>query len=159
MGDPLTEKAESRQKSHRTYGEIFDELFPHYLLMGMTAEQYWDGESWLKKSYREAYKLRIENEAKIADRNNWYLGQYFIAALQAVPLFVAGFNTKGVTLPTYPEKPILEKAEEEKKEEDRRKHEEDQTRLAMAMMQAAFHRFNKNFEKRQQKEHADGSGQ
>ena len=162
MGDRLTGEQNPGQTSHQTYGDIFDELFPQYLLMGMTAEQYWDGESSLKPAYRKAYRSRIEAEQRIADINNWHMGQYILKALQAVPLFVAGFNTKGVTLPEYPDKPLLEKAEEQKREEDRKKREEDQIKLAMAMMQATFAKFNKNFEKRkkqQQPEDGEGSGQ
>ena len=92
MGDRLTEDYNTQQTDHRTQGEIFDEYFPHYLLMGMTPEQYWDGESSLKKAYRKAYSMRVENEQKMADQQNWYMGQYLIRVLQAVPLLVGGLN-------------------------------------------------------------------
>ena len=160
MGDRLTED-QTRQTDHRTQGEIFDECFPDYLLMGMTPEQYWDGESFLKPAYRKAYVKRMENEQRLADQNNWYMGQYLIRALQAVPLLVGGLNVKPSTqLPEYPEKPFMMLADEQKKEEVRKKTQEDQTKLAMALMQAAFNKFNKNFEKRQQqKQKAVDSGQ
>lgn len=160
MGDRLTEN-QTQQTDHRTQGEIFDELFPQYLLMGMTPEQYWDGESSLKRAYRKAYAMRIENEQRMADTNNWYMGQYLIRALQAVPLLVGGLNVKsGAKLPEYPDKPFTVTAEEQKKEEVRRKTQEDQTKLAMALMQAAFNKFNRNFEKRQQqKQKTVDSGQ
>lgn len=160
MGNRLTDEEKQKQTVHRTQGEIFDELFPHYLLMGMTTEQYWDGESWLKPAYRKAYKMRVDNEQKLADMNSWYMGKYIIRALQAVPLLVGGLNVKrGADLPKYPEKPFLIAAEEMKKEEVRKKKEEDQTRLAMALMQAAFNKFNKNFEKRQKAKQEAVSGQ
>jgi len=149
VGNRLTEE-EPGETVHRTYGDIFDELFPHYLLMGMTPEQYWDGENELKPAYLKAYRLRIENEQRMADRNNWFMGQYLIRVLHAVPLLVGGLNVKPSTrLPEYPDKPFLETAEEQKNEDVRKKREEDQSMLAMAMMQEAFARFNKNFEKRQ----------
>lgn len=148
MGDRLTEEDKPKQTSPYPYGDIFDELFPHYLLMGMTPEQYWDGESSLKKAFREAYRMRMENEQKLADRNNWYMGQYIISVLQSVPLLVGGLNVKPSTqLPEYPEKPFLEKAEAEKRETDRKKHEEDQMKLAMAMFQSAVLQKNKQLEK------------
>lgn len=160
MGDRLTEQKNPGQTRPKTYGDIFDELFPAYLQMGMTPEQYWDGESFLKPAYRKAYRQRMETEERLRDRNNWYLGQYVMSALQAVPLLVAGLNTKGVTLPEYPQKPFMEQAEERKKEEDRKKKEEDQIKLAMALMQATFTKFNRSFEKRrQQKAAEEGSGQ
>ena len=159
MGNRLTEE-EPEQTALRTYGDIFDELFPHYLVMGMTPEQYWDGESWLKPAYRKAYQMRFENEQRLADQNNWYMGQYLIRVLQAVPLLVGGLNVKSSTkLQDYPEKPFLYQLEEQKKEEVRRKNELDQTKLAMALMQAAFSKFNKNFESRQKNQPPGSTGQ
>lgn len=117
--------------------------------MGMTPEQFWDGESGNYPAYRKAYQLKIENELKMADRQNWLMGQYLMAALNATPLLVAGLNVKPTTqLPEYPDKPILEKAEEEKKEEARKKKEEDQTMLAMAMFQQFAQSMNKNIGKK-----------
>lgn len=150
MGDCLTDE-KSKQTSPTPYGDIFDRLFPHYLVMGMTPEQYWDGESGLKKAYREAYRIRRENEDRIADRNMWLQGMYIRDALQSVAYIVNGFAPKGAKLEPYPDKPRLEKAEEEKREEVQKKKEENQMTLAMAMMQAFADQFNKNRAKKQQK--------
>jgi len=162
MGDDLTEDQKSTQTSSRSYGDIFDELFPHYLVMGMTPEQYWDGESWLKPAYRKAYRMRIENEERVADMHNWQMGNYLIRALQAVPLLVAGLNVKrGTNLPNYPDKPFMIEAEERKQEEVRRQKQEDQQKLAMALFQQFTTKFNKNIMKRleKEKEKAGGTGQ
>ena len=147
MGDRLTEEEQPKQTSPYPYGDIFDEMFPHYLLMGMTPEQYWDGEYGLKQAYRKSYQMRMENEQKLADRNNWYMGQYIICVLQCVPLLVGGLNVKSSTrLPEYPDKPFFDKIEAERKEEDRRKREEDQMKLAMAMFQSVVMQKNKTIE-------------
>jgi len=161
VGNRLTRESDG-QTATRSYGDIFDELCPHYLCMGMTAEQYWDGESELKKFYRKAYMLRVENEARTADRNNWYMGQYMIHVLQCVPLLVGGLNVKsGTSLPEYPDKPFLEKLAIQKREEDRKKREEDQAKMAMALMHAAVMQFNKRFEQKQTERKAlpEGAGQ
>lgn len=160
MGDRLTEKEQSKQTSQTPYGDMFDDLFPQYLLIGMTPEQYWDGEYGLKIAYRKAYRMRIENEQRMADRNNWYMGQYIMAAIQATPLIVPGVNMKkGAKQPDYPDKPFFEKYEEQKKEAVRKQKEEDQSRLAMALFQAMTTKFNKNIEKRLAKQAQEGSGQ
>ena len=152
MGDRLTEEKKPEQTSPHPYGDIFDELFPHYLLMGMTPEQYWDGESSLKPAYRKAYKMRMENEQMLADQQNWYMGQYIMSVLQCVPLLVGGFNIKSTAnLPSYPKKPFLEQAAEQKKEENRRKQEEDQAKLVMAMFQQGIMKFNRRMEQPDQK--------
>lgn len=155
MGDRLTSGNEPDQAETLDGGKIFDELFPHYMVMGMTPEQYWDGENWLKPAFRKAYQLKMENEQKLADRQNWYLGQYIAKALQAVQqvVLVPGFNAKkNISMPDYPDKPFFETIEEQKKEEARKKKEEDQSKLAMAMFHAMAAQFNKNFEKKKQEQ-------
>ena len=160
MGNRLTEEnKESPQTSPTPYGDIFDELVPHYLAMGMSWDEYWDGEYGTKKAFRKAYKLRMERDMQSADLINWYMGQYIMSALHAVPLLVAGFNVKNTTkLPEYPAKPFLIKAEEQKKEDVRKKSEEDQSKLAMALFQTMTTKFNKNMEDKSKKQ-ATGSGQ
>lgn len=149
MGNRLTEDDEEPPQAEPSYGNIFDELLPHYILMGMTPEQFWDGESANYPAYRKAYQMKIEQEQKLADRQNWLLGQYFAAVLNATPLLVAGLNVKPSTqLPEYPDKPFLEKAEEQKKEEVRKQKEEDQMQLAMAMFQQFTLNMNKNISKK-----------
>ena len=128
--------------------------------MGMTPELYWDGEYGLKRAYRKAYRIRIENEQRMADRNNWYMGQYLIYVLQCVPLLVGGLNVKSSTrLPEYPNKPFFDTYDEQKKAETRKKNQEDQMKLAMAMFQASIMKFNKNLEKRQEQKQPANTGQ
>ena len=154
MGDRLTDDGK-QQTEPRSYGDIFDELFPHYLLMGMTPEQYWDGESGLKKAYRKMFQMKTEMEQRNADRNNWYMGQYLIAVLQSVPLLVGGLNVKRTTqLPEYPKEPFFEKALADKRKEVREKKEKDQMALAMALFHAGIEKFNRNIMKRQAEQKA-----
>ncbi len=160
MGDRLTEEDKPKQTGPTPYGDMFDEALPHYLAMGMTWDEYWDGEYGTKKACRKAFQIRIENEQRLADRNNWYMGQYIMAAIQATPLLVPGVNMrKGATNPDYPDKPFLEKLEEQKKEENRKRREEDQSKLAMAMFQAMASKLNKNIERRLEQQAKGGTGQ
>ena len=159
MGDRLTEEQQSRQTSPTPYGDTFDEFLPHYLAMGMTYDEFWDGEYGTKHACRKAYQIRIENEQRLADRNNWYMGQYMLSVFQAMPLLVAGLNVKNMSnLPKYPEKPFFDQFEERKKEETRKQKEEDQMKLAMAMFQAGIAKFNKRFQQ-EEKPKAVESGQ
>ena len=148
MGDRLTDD-EASQTELKSYGDIFDELFPHYLYMGMTPEQYWDGESELKIAYRKAYRMRMKHEDMMLDRLAWYQGVYVRDALHSMPLLVAGFIPKGVRPGDYPKLPRLEQAEQEKRETDQKKRQENQMMLAMAMMQDVYTRFNRNMERKQ----------
>ena len=149
MGDRLTEEEKKpKQTSPTPYGDIFDEFLPQYMAIGMPYDLYWDGEFGTKRAFLKAFRIRRENEERIADRNNWYIGQYVMAAISAIQLFVAGFNTKGSHIPEYPDKPFFERLDEQKKEETRKKQEEDQQMLAMAMFQAMTTQFNRNMDKK-----------
>ena len=144
MGDCLIEK----QAEPETYGEIFDRIFPEYLVMGMTPEQYWDGESWLKKSYREAYRIRMRNEERVRDIEAWLHGAYIREALASVPLIVNGFVPRGAKTLDYPKQPRIIQQEEEKKAADKKKKQENQMQLAMAMFHSMISEFNRSFEKK-----------
>ena len=144
MGDCLTEK----QAEPETYGEIFDRIFPEYLVMGMTPEQFWDGESWLKKSYRDAYRIRMRNEERVRDIEAWLQGAYIREALASVPLLVNGFVPRGAKTLDYPKQPRIIQQEEEKKAADKKKKQEHQMQLAMAMFQSMISEFNRGFEKK-----------
>lgn len=141
---------EPEQTESKSYADILDEALPQYLSMGMTAEEYWDGECGLKRAFRKAFRLRLENEERIADRNMWLMGAYIRDAMQSMYVMVNGFVPKGVRATPYPDKPRLETYAEMKKAEAKQKAEEKQQQLAMAMFHAMAAKFNKNFERRQE---------
>lgn len=143
---------EEKPKETPTISKIFREAFPHYLVMGMSAEEYWDGEPWLVRSYREAYRIRMENQDRIADRDAWRMGEYIRHALASIPIVVNGFAPKGHTMRDYPEKPMSMIAEERKREENEKKQQENQQQLALAMFQAFTEKMNKGIRKRLEQE-------
>ena len=160
MGDGLTEKQKLRQTSPTPLGDIFDEMLPEYLAMGMPYDLYWDGPYGTRRAFLEAYRLRMKNEQMLSDRNNWYLGQYMMAALRSVQLTAATVWVKKLPDPTeYPDKPFFEKHEEEQKEAERQKKEEDQSKLAMAMFQQMVAKMNGNIIRRIEKQKQEGTGQ
>ena len=85
-----------------TCSQLFHKLFPEYLAMGMTYEQFWLQDCSLVIAYREAYKIRQEEMNRAA----WLNGLYLFKAMQAVPITVNGFAPKGTKLKPYPNKPI-----------------------------------------------------
>ena len=149
MEDRLTGE-EPEQTESKSYADILDEAFPHYLAMGMTAEEYWDGEYGLKRAFRKAFRIRLENEERIADRNMWLMGAYIRDAMQSMYVMVNGFVPKGVRATPYPDKPRLETYAEVQKAEAKKKAEENKQKMAMAMFHAMAERFNKNFKRRQE---------
>lgn len=97
-----------------TYTQQFEENFPYYLAIGMTEEQYWDGDPQLAKSYRKAEEIR--NEKK--NQEMWLQGLYIYEALcDAAPLF-HDLAKKGTKAHKYTEKPyaITKSAREQEAE-------------------------------------------
>lgn len=156
MDNRLTE---DKPKESFTISKIFREAFPQYLAIGMSAEEFWDGDSWLVKAYREAYRIRVENEEKVADRNAWRIGEYIRFALASVPITVNGFAPKGHHMQKYPEKPFAMQAEEQKREDTRKKQEANKQEMAQAVFHAFVDKMNKNILKRLEREKAESAKQ
>lgn len=97
-----------------TYTEIFDRLCPMYLVYGMTWEQFWFGDPWMAKAYREAHLLK----RKMRNEELWLEGLYEYHSVGAV--IGTAFGKRKVE---YLKKPlnIFPKTEIEKKEEERDK--------------------------------------
>lgn len=128
----------SRSALPITYTERFEELFPFYLAIGMTAEQYWDGDSQLVRAYRKAYDLKRE----IVNQDTWLQGLYIYEALCCVsPIFRALSKAKK-PLPYRAEPYPLKTALSEMKEERR---EREKYNLIKEKMEAFAARFNEKY--------------
>lgn len=99
---------------------VFENACPHYLAMGMTYEQFWDGDVCAHKAYREAKRIRINEE----NRNMWLQGLYFYEALLDVGQYTKAFS-KAKPRP-YRDAPIdlFEEERKEREENERRKRYE-----------------------------------
>lgn len=102
----------------RSYTEQFYDVFPFYLSIGMTCEQFWDGDCLLVKYYREAHRLRQQR------RNGelWVQGAYIYEALADVSPVLHAFAKKGAKPLPYVSEPfpltrrdVIEKREREER--------------------------------------------
>lgn len=84
-----------------TYTKTFEDLFPYYLSIGMTEEQYWDRDCNLVKSYRKADEMAMERQ----NLHSWLQGKYFYDALCAVSPVLHAFAKKGTKPQPYREEP------------------------------------------------------
>ena len=122
-----------------TYTERFYEMFPYYLSIGMTPEQYWEGDCTLTKYYRQAEELRNEKR----NQELWLQGMYIYEAVCDVSPILHAFAKKGAKPHPYPSKPyaISEKQIRQEREEKERKLAEKGKRFMEAMMQSNNKRF------------------
>lgn len=107
----------------QTYTEIFEQLCPHYMSIGMTYDEFWNGDVSLCKVYRKAEELRDRKQ----NQTLWLQGMYIYEALcDASPLFRFSMK-KGVIKPEPYVKepyPITETEVREREEREARKKEE-----------------------------------
>ena len=127
-----------------TYTEKFYELFPYYLSIGMTFDQYWNGDCTLPKYYRKAEELRNEKR----NQELWLQGMYVYEAICDVAPVLHAFAGKGAKPAPYSSKPyaITEKQIKQDEEEKQRKLAEKGKRFMEAMAISV----NKKFEEKTQ---------
>ena len=123
-----------------TYTERFYEQFPYYLSIGMTAEQYWDGDPSLTKYYRKADEMRMERR----NQEMWLQGMYVYEAIcDASPLFQA-FAKRGVRAHPYSDKPYS--ITDEQKERNEIAKEKAVANKGKRIMEAFMKSHNSKFE-------------
>lgn len=110
-----------------SYTEVFEQLCPEYMAMGMTYHEYWDGEPELAKYFRQM--MKVKNKQR--NRELWLQGMYIYEALcDASPLFHSlAKNPK--PLPYSSEPYALDEAEKEEKEERKAKREMEKMQADM----------------------------
>ena len=134
------EVGQNGSSSSFTYTDKFYELFPYYLSIGMSPEQYWDSDSTLVKYYRKAEELRNEKR----NQELWLQGMYIYEALCDVSPVLHAFAKKGTKPSPYSTKPYpLNKKQVEKEEEVKQRKLAEKGKKFMEAMVASI---NKKFE-------------
>ena len=123
-----------------TYTEKFYEVFPYYLAIGMTPEQYWEGDCTLTKYYRKAEELRNEKR----NQELWLQGMYVYEAICDASPILHAFAKKGTKPAPYASKPYpLTDKEVKKEKEDKQRKIAEKGKKFMEAMAASI---NKKFE-------------
>lgn len=124
-----------------TTAKLFEQYFPFYLALGMTYDQYWDGDCTMTKAYRKAYELKKEMNNEAA----WLQGLYIYEALCCVaPIF--RFSTKPAKPVPYRGEPFPLKTEFSDKRQEQKREINDNK--AKSVMEAFMVTFNRRFEKK-----------
>lgn len=96
---------------HRTYTEIFEEVFPFYLAIGMSHEQFWDEDPKLVKAYRKADEIRKRRMNEELWLNGIYMGEALASTVGNM------FSKEKYQYPSEP-KPITQAEVEERQERE-----------------------------------------
>lgn len=99
--------------SPQSFTEIFEEIWPYFLSIGMSWEQFWEGDPFLVKGYRRAESIR----RKRLNEELWLSGIYTSEALAST---VGNMFSK--TKHKYPSEPfpITEEEQRERQERERK---------------------------------------
>lgn len=114
--------------SYKTYSDIFHEQFPFYLSIGMTAEQYWDGDCYLARDYRKAFEMQKRRQNQML----WLQGAYVYNAILSASPILQAFAKKGTKPGPYLEYPIPlddKEAREQQEEKERRAYAKMKQRM------------------------------
>lgn len=112
-----------------SYTEVFQSAFPFYLSIGMTYEQFWEGQPSLTVDYRKANELKQKRQNLEA----WLQGFYVYNAIGAFAEILPAFPKKGAKIQPYMEEP-LPITEAESRERAERKQREKMERIKQRMM-------------------------
>lgn len=128
-GDAVSDPSQASggaETAPKSYTEVFIRVFPSFMAMGMTYQQFWYGPAWLTKAYREAYEMRLKNE----EWARWRQGAYIYDALLRVAPVLKPF-TKGKVEPgKYPEEPWPMTAKEMREQEESQRRRNFEKMLA-----------------------------
>lgn len=102
-----------------TYTDKFYEVFPYYLSIGMTYDQFWNDDPCLVRFYRKAEEMRMEKR----NQELWLQGMYIYEALCDVSPILHAFAKRGTKPVPYTEQPYplsnkeVKRAKEDKERE------------------------------------------
>lgn len=111
------------------------------MVMGMTYEQYWDGEPELARYYRKADELRTERR----NQELWLQGMYVYEAVSDISPILHAFAKKGTKAKPYPAQPYALTSKD--RTAIREKKEKAEYNKGKAYMEAVMANINKRFGK------------
>lgn len=120
----------------QSFTELFERDFPYYLSIGMTYEQYWYGDVWLVKAYREADVQRQKRQNNEA----WLQGLYF---WDAVAKAVSNLGLKEGQQQEYVKEPFEIFGDEKNRKEEAKEQEALQAKAYMRQMERAGRNWGK----------------
>ena len=106
--------------------ELFERDLPYYISIGMSYEQYWYGDVWAIRGYREAEKIRRER----VNNELWLLGMYVYDAICRTSPILQAFAKKGTKPVPYLKKPYEMGSGNKVKPEDDRSVENERLKAA-----------------------------
>lgn len=157
MGDELVSASSALTKEGATekvapykISTSFEKHLPYYLSIGMTPEQFWDGDCMLTKYYRKADEIKRERK----NQELWLQGAYIYEAIYDLVPVLHAFAKKNAKALPYPSEPYALTVKENRDKKERTAAHEMATQKARFETWAAA--INKKFKSKEVS--GDGTG-
>ena len=122
--ESFTKSGNSRVES-TSLTKLFEHECPYYMSYGMSFDEYWNGDAYLVKFYRDTYKLKMRYD----DVFMWKQGMYIYEALCDVSPILHAFSKEGAKPLQYRSKPMSEELKEDMKTEKEKEQQIKNKRL------------------------------
>lgn len=139
--DRLEEGESDTGSALLSYTEIFNKHLPYYMAIGMSYDEYWNGDCTLTKVYQEIHEIKKKEK----NHELWLQGMYIYEALCKVVPAMRAFAKKGTKPEPYSSEPYpltLREVRERQEREERARYQEQKSKM-LALMK----KVNKSFEK------------
>lgn len=150
MGSSGLDSKEEGEKSRVesiSLTKIFEELCPIYMGYGMSYDEYWYGEPYRAKFYRDAYEIQMKHK----DEEFWMQGMYIYDALCRVSPILHAFSKSGTKPLPYPKEPYLVEIDKANSEEEKKKKIENERLIAKIHFENWARETAKRFEENKNK--------
>ena len=125
--------------------KLFEEQCPIYMSYGMSYDEFWYGDVYRTKFYREYHKIKVKQK----DEELWLQGMYVYEALCKVSPILHAFSKKGTQPLQYSQKPYMSTIKLESEIVDKEQEEKNAQLIARLHFENWARAMKKKFEKKQ----------
>lgn len=143
-GEPVGDVELINPRSPFAYTRFFEDALPYFMVMGMSPQEFWEGDASLARAYRQAYDMKMDTEFNIRNEQAWIQGMYIYATLLKISPLFSSFADSKTKYGDYMDKPFDfgQTEDEEVSEEIQEQRERDKNLARMRGWVANFdHKF------------------
>lgn len=122
--------------------KLFEEKCPIYMSYGMSYDEFWYGDAYRAKCYRESYKIKVRQK----DEELWMQGMYVYEALCKVSPILHAFSKKGTKPLPYTNRPYLNSVPKLQTKEQKEKEKKNAQLIARVYFENWARATKKHFE-------------
>lgn len=146
MGSSRLISKEDKSKVESTsLKQTFEEACPIYMSFGMSYDEFWHGDAYRTKFYRDYHKLKVKQK----DEEMWIQGMYIYEALCKVSPILHAFSKKGTKPLPYTDKPYMSSMSKLQTEQEKEQEKENARLIAQVHFENWARAMKKKFENKQ----------